>query len=352
MTDRLRRYISSKGLVVPSDIDDFKPRGSKSYMCVFCDSPHSGQPLVKYAVRGATVGATFTTAFTCWDCAEETLLMENDLKGPKAKGGLFDEMEDTTKARLEAYYRYGKFDSSVDYHYIHSDTPSSKTCYFCKDVALEDYAEIQTPVRSDADNFTGGAIRMCKSCRVECEHSFGKSKHEPLDIMGASQLVRCSMCTDHYLIDTYEVEYRHIAPGTVNLHMCPECYHDQVTNSPPCRLLNSEDRTRRFIQHVCEYCEDKFLVDASIQRSVLYKWHMSADKRFMCDTCAAGTDGPITAIKIKSRVIRLYSVPDGIKVVTTLPTGEIKTVVENVGILDLIFDLYNSTPDYEKKLNF
>lgn len=350
MKEALKRYLSSKGLILPKNIDDFKPRGAKSYMCVFCDSPHSGQPLVKYAVRGATVGATFTTTFTCWDCAEDILLMENGLNGPKAKGGLFDEMEDTTSARLTAYYRYGKFDASVDYHYEHSDSPSSKTCYFCKEAALEDYAHIHTPVRSDADHFTGGTVRMCASCRTECEVSFGKSAHEPLDIMGASQLVRCPVCTSSYLIDTYEVEYRHIKPGTVGLHMCPECVQDQVVDSAPCRILNTEDRTRRFIQHTCEYCDDKFLVDATIARTVLYKWHLSSNKKLMCDTCASGTDGPLVALRVKGLIIRIYKEGKQLKINTYFPTGEIKAKVVEGDIYDIILNLYKDTPDHSSRL--
>lgn len=297
----LARYIKSKGILLP-DLSKKLAGEAYEFMCAFCDNPHGGQPLIRYAVPGTSLGAVFTGAFLCWDCQEEVEKMCENIGGPPPKSTLFDGVEDTTIGRVELYAVHQKFDQTVDFHFGWREEPSSKSCYFCKGPALEGYANIPVPVRIHPNDVNGGDVRMCADCRILCERLFGTQHTYP-----TAKLERCAKCHGSYLIDMEELEYRKSPPGTSELHMCPDCVAEELTYPKDRIVYETENPLKRFLEHTCEYCDSPFLVDVTVLRSVLFKWHMSKAKKLMCEQCFEGSpDGPVIVFEVNTTKFRVY----------------------------------------------
>lgn len=339
----LKNYIRSKGTILPS-LEGKLSGQAHDYMCAFCDNPHGGQPLIRYAVKGSSLGATFTGAFLCWDCQEEVARLEETVSGPPPKSTLFDGIADTTVDRIELYSVHQKFDPTVDFHLNWREEPSSHTCYFCKGAAVDNYVDIPVPVRITPDDVNGGKVRMCISCRLAAETLFS----DPVGYTHqVSYLDRCVKCQDSYLIDMDELEYRKSAPGTMDLHMCPDCVADELMREKSIVVYATDNPLKRFLDHECAYCKEPFLIDVTILREVLHKWHYSSQNKVMCEDCYDGSvGGPVHVFRISgSHFYRLFKKKldreEKFVVVETKDGKRITTVIDT-DITDFIITLHES----------
>lgn len=352
MNYRLSQYVKSKGQHMPDNLWMYKAGGDRDHLCPFCEEHNASFPIIHFPVFGTTQHATFTSTYACWNCCEDIIAMEHDLAGPPIRGSVFDTVEDTSAARIELFVQYGQFDSSVDLHYQHLDAgpyPNSRTCYMCKNITVN-YALIQSPVRGDANNLSGGLVRVCDTCQAfaKAEYGFVFKSQTPMAALKACVVEKCASCESTYLIDPHEAEYRgSYRINSMGRHLCPKCAYKHLVDLTDAynwgysrnRLIyETGTPSQRYYPHTCEYCKDSFLVDGTLDEKVLLSQHMSKSRRIMCLECFDGIEGgPIEVISVSGTTICFYEVSrNRTKVVIKPRTGKRIEYVTDTKLSDLV----------------
>jgi len=349
----LERYINSKGQALPPEFYRYKAGGDKDHLCPFCQERNQSFPVLFFPTRGTTEGAHFTTAYMCWPCSEEVVLMESELLGPPVRGGLFDQIEDSARSRLELLAKFGKFDLSVDQHYIHLDPyafPNSRCCYACKE-RTDNYLLVSAPVRGDSSQLSGGNVRICTSQCVPFAHAeYGLNlKMDTPQPHGPNLIAICAVpnCGDIYFIDPHEAEYRgSYKDDSINKHMCPACAYSYLVGSgandgePPNRgrlILDIDPVTTRYYEHECEYCTDLFLVDATLLPKLLIESFISRDKLKMCARCHGGIEGgPVHVSILGTTFIGYYPHKAGVRVIIKEQYAHPKDMIIHGNPVDIV----------------
>lgn len=311
MTTRLQKYIDSRGESIPNNYEKYRTGGSKAGLCVFCDNTPADYPVYKYALRqsassGPVRGRIPTQTSMCADCFEEAkdVLLEETRTEVKT---LFQDEVFSRKSeaahRIRQYLYHGKFLEDVEEFYQHKDDPDENIspdeeqlptvaplkyhCYFCGELARNNYKVLEAPVIA-SHIFTGGKVRYCKSCEKYLQ-DLQRLDPKVIDLQAFMVAETCDTCQKYYSVNSFEHRSREVS-NTINKHMCPVCTFKsnfkreqgiQVVMLP--MQKGSPDARHATCQ--CQYCNEEFTVDLTLPMRTLRKKHSSPENKVGCSAC-------------------------------------------------------------------
>lgn len=231
---RLEKYLYSRGMWSPDDIEDYMPAGSKEGLCPLCESelfPNDDSDIDYMQTIGYICHNSIIELPTCEDCRYQIGKMETEVEN---HNNAFP------STRLYCYVSEHTLPEDCLQHYIESPT----ICVFCNsDVSYDDYRDTLLVPVNDSENSYGGIVHACS----RCSDYYGRKPlhHEAED--------KCHMCSNIYPITTHEYQVRR-DNKTLNMHLCQECYARKISTYPVVRFITSR----------CPDCGDSSFIDTSL----------------------------------------------------------------------------------------
>lgn len=332
VTERLTKYIESKGRKLPDDYKTYRTGMSNADSCLFCNDVPADFPVeIRYNDGWKVDSGTYC----CYQCHHDA---SNELDEHNSWA---EQLGADAMLRLTLFARKGEFDASVSEHYEHlikdrDDDPDhlgpegayAGHCYFCKTVAPYAYKRIEVPV-SLSNQLTGGVVRMCSKCNgVLLNFQNSDPLYKSLSTFVEEEI--CALCGVQYPVTTVEQRQRE-AVGSLGKHMCPACTHKTVWDSEPNLLSHFEPdfaqfqlgANPRYLKKQCEYCDRVVLLDLTIARRVLKSSHVSLEKKVICSTCNHKGKFPIFVDYNDLENFRYYKLKDHYEVVITDKNNDI-----------------------------
>lgn len=335
VTERLVKYIESKGRKIPDDYKKYRSGGSHAESCLFCSDVPADYPVDIIYNENWRVDSNTYCCYTC----HESIQREME---PELAGSIWAGFNTETINRINAYIERMEFDETVEEHYQHllidrDDDPNyngpfgtlMEHCYFCK-VLSRAYRIMQVPV-SVSRRLTGGGIRVCG----KCEHKIDRLRITNAMIPNPRTLYEmdvCGTCGADYPITIPEHRQRD-ADGSLEKHMCPECAHKTVWRGEPNEIFDvSSVSESRYKVNECHYCTGNVLFDLTLTRRILSKKYVSSENKPICNVCSYRNKFPIFVEHEPEtlNVVRYYKFQKGYVAVITPQTSE--TSIETIGL--------------------
>lgn len=305
MTSRLKNYLDSNGLILPSDWTEYTDRGRYKETCLFCRGVPADYP-VKRHYQSIT---TETKARCCDDCFTSVKEMEES----RSEDSLFGESGNESKVRIQKYVYEGKFLDGIEDHYQHlpiypDDSPTYKSghfvenCYFCSRYADSAYVLYHSPVTT-SDRFSGGTFRCCDDCDAAIKRLRLTDPHSLSDSIYVNQI--CETCGGDYLITKGESIIRQ-QYSTIGMHMCPACTYARAYEMGDEVFRPEEDL--RYKEYTCTICKGSFYIDLTMSRNSIKTKFMNKSTDFCCDICAYSGSFAIFAVNYKDWTIRFHAI--------------------------------------------
>lgn len=304
MTDRLKRYLDSRGTILPHDFETYRKGGINQDTCLFCKDIPADYPIYQYmrseAAHNIGLVKVPTQTFCCMECFSESKEMYLDHSNLDPR--LFDDtpynLRGNALERIRKYVIEGTFTDEVELYYQHRigtkkdlSAPLKEHCYFCSKHLYSGYKILDVPVRV-SNYFTGGRVRYCKSCEHE-KNSLELTATNPADWSVLTRLDQCKLCKIQYAVNVFEFKNRETA-GTLLMHMCPSCcFKANVAGENNETFGKREDKWSRYSECNCEYCHEYFVVDLTIASTYLKRKYVSKDTKLCCSVCNYGGRFPI-----------------------------------------------------------
>ncbi len=336
VTERLTKYLESKGRKLPDDYKTYRSGGPRADCCLFCQDVPADYPV---EVIYNDQFRTDTGTYACYEC-HQAIQKEvyDDMRGDTWAGFAGDAIN-----RINAFIYKMEFDETVDEHYQHlirdrDDEPNYngpqgifvEHCYFCKVMCRDSAKIIQVPVQISR-KLTGGEVRCCQRCLSKIQRI---RVTDPL-VPNRNQLLEpeeCDSCGADYTITVHEQRQRDM-DGSVGKHMCPACAHKSVWEREYNEIFHvSNKEESRYRTHKCGYCDSPVLFDFTIPRRILQKRFISLENKVICSTCNYRGKFPIFVEYDAGSMqyIRYYQFSRGFVALIHTPTSN--TQIETVGL--------------------
>lgn len=284
----LKRYISSLGVELPPDADEFKNGKLWAGECVFCQGPHNMNPV--YIFTPVFKVRTDSNTYSCQDCA--TTIVQDLIRVSYPEiyrefyaGKVDFEPQDLGNKhyRINLFNTNDAFDETVSKFFIKAHQVNFK-CYFCGNKTDADSSELRVPVDHTTPTLTGGTIKVCGSCLNDIW-----DKESPSNNFEQ----KCAYCVQKYEITHDEYIYRK-EKDSLNKHMCPICTEEGITkeqfsssvfSSVLADAINNSTPFHRFVYKTCSICSETLQIDLTLLHSRLKKIHTPEKGRHRCNTC-------------------------------------------------------------------
>jgi len=343
--NRLDLFIKSHLSKLPLNFVTYRIGGVNAELCLFCGNQHVGHTVFTYLNRELD---TYTNTKTrmCEMCYEEVHVAEMELKDGTSNPRLerIPFADSSLAYRISMYAVDATFDECVHSYYnftvvlpesiLESIWLMFRHCYFCRNLATDQYSLLTVPVHSST-LVSGGMVRSCNSCTKKLQTFEGGisalEARYPEDI--------CKSCNNYYAISESELTNRSYYSDK-GKYMCPNCVTKHLYTDPIVAdkiILNDAENLFRNVALPCIICDTKYNVDLLSPNNNLY----SKSKKSICPDCFFVNVPAITALHIGDNSYRFFSMQDKIFMSCSRPNAKTITIQLTQPISEIIAKLYN-----------
>lgn len=317
--NKLDNYLRSHKTVLPKDAAAYKgPSGDKRALCLFCDRVHDNNAVLVWSFSGQIDDYNITDTFCCDAC-------NNTISGKDVEDEAMAEVTHRAAVRKNRhrnvghYVRDGIFPLNAYRHVTHigggdlaNQTARFDQCVFCDEKVFT--SEIlgkrllQLPVGLDIYHVDGGKVPVCGDCMELVHMTIPELSFESW-LHNTFSSAQCPVCGETHLVTAEEDEMRSITKAHGE-YMCGQCaYHNlnkDGTGMLHIRRQDVDGRYSRYVEMKCEYCADDFSADQMLSASYLFRKHVTAAGKLVCDDCGYKNNQPISSLRFDEVVWTFY----------------------------------------------